>query len=47
MYEILSPTIARFTKTTDGSDEEFTILVAVNQEDQERCKSFYVINEKL
>ena len=43
VYEILSPTIARFTKTTDGSDEEFTILVAVNQEDQERCKVFMLL----
>lgn len=43
VYEILNPTTARFTKTTDGSDEEFTILVAVNQEDNEKSKAFMLL----
>lgn len=43
VYEILNPTTARFTKTTDGSDEEFTILVAVNQEGNEKSKAFMLL----
>lgn len=43
VYEILNPITARFTKTTDGSDEEFTILVAVNQEDNEKSKAFMLL----
>ncbi|MFD1848556.1 aromatic ring-hydroxylating oxygenase subunit alpha [Oceanobacillus bengalensis] len=43
VYEILNPTTARFTKTTEGSDEEFTILVAVNQEDNEQTKVFMLL----
>src|SRR5690606_12101232 len=42
-YEILKPTVARFTKTREGSDEEFTILVAVNQQDNERCQVFMLL----
>ncbi|WP_243506361.1 hypothetical protein [Cytobacillus oceanisediminis] len=43
MYEILNPTTARFTKTTEGSDDELTILLAVNQEDQEQAKAFMLL----
>jgi len=43
VYEILNPTTARFTKTTEGSDEEFTILVAVNQEDKEQSRVFMLL----
>ncbi|MDY0394625.1 Rieske 2Fe-2S domain-containing protein [Virgibacillus halophilus] len=43
VYEILNPTTARFTKTTEGSDEAFTILLAVNQEDQEKSKAFMLL----
>ncbi|MRG88096.1 aromatic ring-hydroxylating dioxygenase subunit alpha [Salinibacillus xinjiangensis] len=43
VYEVLNPTTARFTKTSEGSDEEFTILTAVNQEDDEQCKVFMLL----
>lgn len=43
VYEILSPTAARFTKTTEGSDEEFTILTMVNQEDHEQCNVYMLL----
>ncbi|WP_042464143.1 aromatic ring-hydroxylating dioxygenase subunit alpha [Neobacillus dielmonensis] len=43
VYEILNPTTVRFTKTTEGSDEEFTILLAVNQEDNEKSKAFMLL----
>lgn len=43
VYEILNPTTALFTKTTEGSDEEFTILVTVNQEDHEQTKVFMLL----
>ncbi|MCM3453980.1 aromatic ring-hydroxylating dioxygenase subunit alpha [Heyndrickxia oleronia] len=43
IYEILNPTTARFTKTTEGSDEEFTILLVVNQEDKEQAKAFMLL----
>lgn len=43
VYEVLNPTAARFSKTTEGSDEEFTILTAVNQEDHEQCRVFMLL----
>lgn len=43
VYEILNPTTARFTKTTEGSDDELTILLAVNQEDHEQAKAFMLL----
>lgn len=43
VYEILNPTTARFTKTTEGSDDEFTILVAVNQEGKEQSRVFMLL----
>lgn len=43
VYEVLCPTVARFTKTTEGSDEEFTILTAVNQEDHEQSRVFMLL----
>jgi len=43
VYEILNPITARFTKTTKGSDEEFTILNCVLQEDNEKSKAFMLL----
>ena len=43
VYEILNPVTARFTKTTEGSDEEFTILNCVLQEDNEKSKAFMLL----
>ncbi|GAB3046435.1 aromatic ring-hydroxylating dioxygenase subunit alpha [Virgibacillus ainsalahensis] len=43
VYQILNPTTARFTKTTEGSDEEFTILTAVLQEEGEKSKAFMLL----
>ena len=43
VYEILNPTTARFTKTTEGSDEALTILATVNQEDNEQTKVFMLL----
>jgi phenylpropionate dioxygenase-like ring-hydroxylating dioxygenase large terminal subunit len=43
VYEVLSPIIARFTKTTEGEEEELTIFTAVNQEDNEQTKVFMLL----
>ncbi|MET3683593.1 vanillate O-demethylase monooxygenase subunit [Alkalibacillus flavidus] len=43
VYEILSPTVARFTKTTEGLDEALTIFTAVNQLDDEQCQVFMLL----
>ncbi|WP_462410123.1 aromatic ring-hydroxylating dioxygenase subunit alpha [Neobacillus sp. Marseille-QA0830] len=43
VYEILNPLTSRFTKTTDGLDEAFTILAVVNQEDEERSTAFMLL----
>ncbi|WP_282155228.1 aromatic ring-hydroxylating dioxygenase subunit alpha [Cytobacillus gottheilii] len=43
VYEILNPKTVRFTKTTDDNDEEFTILLAVNQMEKEKSQAFMLL----
>lgn len=43
VYEILNPTTARFTKSVEGSSEEFIVLITVVQEADEQTKVFMLL----
>ncbi|SHG99433.1 aromatic ring-hydroxylating oxygenase subunit alpha [Virgibacillus chiguensis] len=43
VYEILNPTTARFTKSVEGSREEFIVLITVVQEADEQTKVFMLL----